>query len=155
MRPKTTLAHIVLIITLSVIVLLTATTAFADIGPKPTMQFKLVFQIPPVALIGGQQIECSDAACSDAHPLAQLGPQRVTCSPSTNECSSMAYGYSRYHKLVLQFADRTRESNVFESSGGAYTITVRDADLSIGTDQRARFSAPAGYGALLVAWVWT
>src|SRR5512146_1747359 len=84
-----TLARLALIVILVVVALLAATTAFADVGPKPTMQFKFVFQIAPVALVSGQQIECSDAGCSDAHPLAELGPQRFTCAPGTPECSSL------------------------------------------------------------------
>ncbi len=152
---RTNLARLIMVLTFCIVALLAATTAFADVGPKPTMQFKLVFQTAPVTLVGGQQIECSDAACSDAHPLAQLGPQRFSCSPGENQCSSLAYGYSRFHKLVLQFADRTRESNIFASGGGSYIVTVRDTDLAVSADQLSRFSDPLAYGALLVALLWT
>ncbi len=111
--------------------LLPAATAHADVGPKPTMSFKLVYQIAPVTIVGGQQIECQDSACTDSHPLQQRGPQRFECQ--SDSCFSLAYGYAPYHKLLIQFADRTRESNVFQMSGfsGEFTVTVREQDLLV------------------------
>jgi hypothetical protein len=114
-----------------ILLLLSANTASADIGPKPMMKFKFVYEISPVSILDGQQIECEDFACKNAHPLAVLGPQRFWCE--ANECASMAYDYRPYHKLVLQFNDRERESNIFAQNGfnGEYVVTVREQSLSI------------------------
>ena len=111
--------------------ILVAAPAYADVGPKPTMNFIFVYQIAPVAIVGGEQIECQDVACTTNHPLQELGPQRFVCQ--SGGCSSMAYGYSPYHKLVIRFADRTRESNIFQMSGfsGDFAVTVHEQDLSV------------------------
>jgi hypothetical protein len=108
--------------------------AFADIGPKPGMDFAIVYETSqPVTLVAWELFECSDASCSSPKPLVQVGPQHFTCRPETNSCSSLAYSYARYQKLVLNFSDRARESNVFESGAalGEYIVTVRDADLVV------------------------
>jgi hypothetical protein len=111
--------------------MLVVAPAYADVGPKPTMNFIFAYQIAPVAIVGGEQMECQDQACTTSHPLQELGPQRFVCQ--SGGCSSMAYGYSPYHKLVIQFADRTRESNIFKMSGfsGDFAVTVHAQDLSV------------------------
>ncbi len=111
--------------------LLFVPTARADVGPKPTMNFAIVYQIAPVPILSGQQIECQDAACANGHPLETHGPQRFECQ--ADSCFSLAYGYAPFHKLVIQFADRTRESNVFQMIGfnGDFTLTVREQDLVV------------------------
>ncbi len=105
--------------------------AYADVGPKPTMHFYFAYQIAHVSIVGGQQIECEDAACASGRPLQQLGPQGFRCYQ--DECSSLAYGYRSFHKLVVQFSDRTRESNVFQMSGfsGDFVVTVREQDVQV------------------------
>ncbi|VVB54788.1 Uncharacterised protein [uncultured archaeon] len=106
--------------------------ACADLGPKPTMDFSLVYETSKqVQLLGGEQFECEDANCADIKPLLQVGPQRFTCE--SESCRSMAYGYSRYQKLVLNFSDRTRESNVFKSGAFSsnYVVRVRDDGLFV------------------------
>ncbi len=115
----------------SIVMMLSTGTVYADVGPKPTMKFKFVYEIPPVSILDGQQIECEDIACKNAQPLATLGPQRFWCEG--NECSSMAYGYHPYHKLIIKFNDRERESDVFEQKGfnGEYIITVHEQSLSV------------------------
>ena len=120
-----------LFLVVGIMLVLSAGTAYADIGPKPTMKFKFVYEIPPVSILDGQQIECEDVACKNAQPLAALGPQRFSCE--ANECSSMAYGYRPYHKLIIKFNDRERESSVFEQKGfnGEYVVTVREQSLSV------------------------
>lgn len=103
----------------------------ADTGPKPTMQFNFKFQGQPVAIVGGEQLECGDPSCTDGKPLMVGGPQRFTCT--ADSCGSLAYGYKPYHKLVIQFADRTRESNVFQKRGfsAVYDVTVTDTGIQI------------------------
>ena len=122
-----------LIITILIVLfsLLDIVVAKADVGPKPTMQMKLVFQGPPIAILKVDLLECQVADCADGKPLQQLGPQRIQCS--ADSCFSSAYGYSPFHKLVITFADRIRESNVFTKRAfdAQYTIAVSEISLTV------------------------
>ncbi len=105
----------------------------ADAGPKPSMKFEFVYETgAPLTISEGIQQECSDNTCSDAKPLQEAGPQRFTCTDTA--CSSMAYGYDNYHRLVINFSDGVmRESNVFDKSHftANYRVTVRENDLLV------------------------
>ena len=103
----------------------------ADAGPKPSMSFTFAFQGEPVAIVEGQMLECEDAECTRSKPLPQLGPQGFRCT--SGACSSTAYGYAPYHKLVIRFADGTRESNVFGKRAFAarYRVTVSGSALEV------------------------
>jgi hypothetical protein len=64
--------------------------------------------------------------------MEEMGPQHFTCSESA--CDSMAYGYSKYAKLVITFSDGvTRESNIFgkKYDVSQYEVTVYNADLNV------------------------
>lgn len=103
----------------------------ADMGPKPSMEFNFVYETDtPLTITGGEQLECADAACADGEALQEAGPQRFTCTEEA--CSSLAYGYADYHRLVIRFSDGvTRESNVFGKShfDAVYRVTVGEDDL--------------------------
>jgi len=108
----------------------------ADTGPKPTMEF--TFKQEPTGeqliITSGILYECEQSNCSDALPLQELGPQRFTCNALN--CSALAYGFSPYHKIEIQFSDgKTRQSNIFETAGfdSKYTVTVRADDLLVGS----------------------
>lgn len=101
-----------------------------DIGPKPSMKFNLVYETQGIPeLIDGQQIECDDAGCLDARPLEWLGPQGFDCTQ--DECNSIAYGYSQYHRLVINFSDQQRQSNIFKSSSYFAEFNVRVTDTGL------------------------
>ena len=113
---------------------LPARVVFADTGPKPTMEFefKQALDSGQVTIISGILYECEQFDCSDAAPLKELGPQRFTCD--TFSCRALAYGFSPYHKLEIQFSDgKTRQSNVFKTAGfdTKYTVTVQQDDLLV------------------------
>lgn len=101
-------------------------STFADTGPKPSMNFTFIFETTPAPEVSsGTLLECSDAACATSEPLKQLGPQHFDCS--TSLCSSIAYGYSEYQRLVIEFSDGiTRTSNVFTKTKFAadYKVSV-------------------------------
>jgi len=120
-----------LIALVGVVVLWAAASAMADVGPKPEMRFAFEYEIEPVPIVAGKLIECDDAVCAAGAPLREVGPQRFVCS--SGECSSMAYGYAPYHRLVIKFADRTRESNVFEKQGysASFRVTVSESNLIV------------------------
>jgi hypothetical protein len=105
----------------------------ADAGPKPSMTFNFVYEIEPApTIVAGEQIQCDDATCTSGKALEEAGPQGFRCTKTT--CTSMAYGYRDYHRLVIEFSDGvTRESDVFEQRGfnGIYTVTVREDDLEV------------------------
>jgi len=106
-------------------------TASADVGPKPTMTFEFIFEGEPIAILGGQLFECEDTACAEGRPLEKVGPQYFTCTPTG--CASQSYGYRPYHKLVIEFEDRTRESNIFASRSfnDNFQVTVRQNNLQV------------------------
>jgi len=125
---------------LLLLVCLPARSAFADTGPKPSMDFQFSQEMtgePPLTISSGILFECDQSDCSDAMPLEEGGPQGFRCE--VNACSAVAYGFARYHRLVLEFSDgRTRQSNVFETAGfdSKYIVTIRPEDLLV----EARFS---------------
>lgn len=113
--------------------LLPAQVALADTGPKPTMDFNFKgLQDGELQIVSGTLYECDQSDCSDAAPLQELGPQRLNCS--TTGCSALAYGFSDYHILEVEFSDEmTRRSNVFQTAGfnSSYTVTVQPNDLLV------------------------
>ena len=113
---------------------LPAHVVFADHGPKPTMEFEFRQELPDgqVTITSGILYECDQPDCSDAAPLQELGPQRITCDALS--CRALAYGFSTYHELEIQFSDGiTRQSNIFETAGfySRYTVTIRPDDLLV------------------------
>jgi len=132
--------------------LLPARVALADTGPKPSMDFEFKQDVTgeQLTIASGILYECERPDCSDAAPLEELGPQRLTCE--ANHCSAFAYGFSPYHRLEIQFSDgQTRQSNIFETAGfnSKYTVTVRPGDLLV----EAQFSLDVfpRTGTLLIA----
>ncbi len=106
----------------------------ADIGPKPTMDFKFESNLDggQVTITSGILYECEQADCADASPLEELGPQRLTCEEF--HCSAIAYGFAPYHRLEIQFSDgATRQSNIFETIDfdSVYLVTVNADDLVV------------------------
>jgi hypothetical protein len=134
-----------------VLVWATALPARADIGPKPEMTFNFVYAGERISIISGELLECNEPDCSDGRPLEEAGPQRFECP--TNEpdvCRAMAYGFRPYHRLVIQFADGTRESDVFQKHAfnETFTVTVQATSLEVRPHSR---SLSRGFGpALLV-----
>lgn len=112
---------------------LSAAPARADMGPKPEMEFQLVYQLAGhPAVLGGEQRLCKDAACREYEFLHDYGPQGFACQKTS--CFSLSYGYdSRYHQLSIRFSDKTRTSNVFESDDfySTYSVYVHDDALEV------------------------
>jgi hypothetical protein len=120
----------------------------ADTGPKPGMDFVFNQEFPgnPVTITSGTLFECEQSDCQDAMPLQELGPQGFSCEAST--CHALAYGFSPYHRLEIQFSDgKTRQSNIFETAGfnSTYTVTIRQGDLVVKAKPGLNFSAPLTY----------
>ena len=129
--------NIVLIIFLLIFLLLAipANQVHADLGPKPTMTFDIQYQTSsPLYIDDVDLLLCDDDQCTTFSPLENnLGPQNIACS-SNDQCTSMAYGYSEYHKLVLRFSDgMSFESNVFTKKhfDANYEVIVTDDALIV------------------------
>ena len=110
--------------------------AFADTGPKPTMEFAFNYELTDehVIIVSGILYECDQPDCGDASPLEEVGPQRLYCE--LQSCRAIAYGFAPYHRLDITFSDgNTRQSNIFETAGfdSKYTVTVRPEDLLVET----------------------
>jgi len=114
-----------------VVLLLAAAPVRADLGPKPSMEFSFEYEGEPLAVEGGHLIECEDRECQDGEPLEVWGPQGFSCT--ADMCSSMAYGYKPYHRLVITFTDRTRESNVFAKKAfdAKFKVMVSDSAMEV------------------------
>lgn len=124
----------VIILLLFLLAFLPFRVVSADTGPKPTMGFTFEQGIPgqQVTIVSGTLYECEQSDCQDAKPLAELGPQRFTCDVTS--CYALAYGFSPYHRLEIQFSDgKTRRSNIFQTNGfnSSYKVTIRPDDLLV------------------------
>lgn len=95
---------------LALLILIPAQPAHADMGPKPTMDFRLAWSIPRVEVADASLFFCEDATCMDPGEVA--GP--FSC---TQDRCLYNYGGSGWYKLEIVFADQTRVSNVFEKRG--------------------------------------
>ncbi|MGB8983708.1 MAG: hypothetical protein WCC12_17700 [Anaerolineales bacterium] len=131
MIPKLTKLFLLLFI---LQLLLPARVVLADTGPKPSMDFEFQQELAGdlLTIASGVMYECEQPDCSDASPLEELGPQRFECE--ADSCYAMAYGFSPYHRLELEFSDgKTRQSNIFETAGfdSKYVVTVRPDDLLV------------------------
>ncbi len=109
-------------------------TIAVDTGPKPTMNFQFVAGTSGNApsILGGSLLECQQSDCRAALPLEQAGPQHFSCEGDS--CEALAYSFSPYHQLQIQFSDgKTRQSNIFQTAGfnSQYTVTIRDNDLLV------------------------
>jgi hypothetical protein len=131
MRAKYTRVLILLVFWISC---LPFQSASADIGPKPSMEFIFTQGFPgaQVSITSGTLLECQQSDCSDAKPLPHLGPQSFSCE--TASCHALAYGFSDYHRLEIEFSDgKTRQSNIFKTAdfNGTYNVTIRQDDLLV------------------------
>lgn len=123
-------------------------SAWADTGPKPTMDFTFIQGVSgqTLTITSGTLFECDQSDCQDAKPLQVLGPQHFSCQP--DHCSAMAYGFSPYHRLEIQFSDGvTRDSNVFKTAqfNSTYGVTIQQADLVVKAEYNLDFYSPYTY----------
>lgn len=106
----------------------------ADMGPKPTMTFEIIYEVSPEPeILSVTLLQCDDPDCSDAAPLEEMGPQGIRCTTNT-ECDALAYGFADYSRLVLEFDnDTSYTSNVFEMShfNSRYEVTVTEDGMAV------------------------
>ena len=143
-----------------VIVLALTPLLMADMGPKPSMDFELEYDISPIPnIVSSILMECDEPDCSDGEPLEDMGPQGLYCY-TNDECTSVAYGYNgEYFQMVLEYDDGvTRTSNVFthHKFAARYKVTVLQDALEV--EKNGGSGNPydmIGYGAIgLVVCFW-
>lgn len=87
-----------------------STFARADIGPKPSAYFEWPSH-KGVSLGSVQLLQCKDAACREAAPLQQIGPQRFSCCEAG--CFAMAYGFADTSQLSAEIDGKEVKSAPF------------------------------------------
>ncbi len=136
------------------LILLLPALVYADIGPKPSMKFNLVYETAQsFNLIGGEQFECEEETCTGAVPLGKFGPQRLICRQ--DNCHSLAYGYSPYQKLVLNFSDKNRESNVFSTKSFNANFNARVTEDKLIVEDVTPFLSSGGNPYFILALILT
>lgn len=143
-----TKGRIILILLVVIGVFLPLRSVSADTGPKPTMDFQFMqsFPGPAVTIVSGTLFECDRSDCQDAQPLMVAGPQRFYCDATS--CHALAYGFSNYHRLQIQFSDgKTRQSNIFTTQqfDSSYKVTIRPEDLLVEGQISLDFFSPWTY----------
>jgi hypothetical protein len=141
---------------LAVLILITAILAptrivHADTGPKPIMDFELVYNIAPVSVLEGQLYFCEDEGC--ASPKLVAGPFHC----GDNNCR-YNYGGQGFYKLSITFGDKTRESNVFQKRGfvSMFKVDVNENELYIEqTNIALPYDLSVQFGGFLAALILT
>ena len=110
--------------------------AWADVSPKPEMDFSFIYETENKPLIDpahSEQIQCSDNQCLESKPLGHYGIQKLYCS--AGKCFSVAYEYTDFQKLVISFVDGSiRESNVFTAPRklrARFNVHVHENNLTV------------------------
>ena len=103
---------------LLLLVIVSFIPAWADVSPKPEMEFSFIYNVSNKPLINAslsEQIQCADNQCLESKPLGHYGLQKLYCSAAS--CFSVAYEFTDYQKLIIAFEDGSkRESNIFPAS---------------------------------------
>ncbi len=118
--------HVVLTILLLALLL---PLASADIGPKGTVQFNLIYETSePVTLTDSRLIGYEDEHCISEIEFRSF--ERFECAQK--ECRSSIFP-KQYYRLILDFSDRERQSNVFNITnyGTEFDVRVTDSELIV------------------------
>lgn len=109
---------------------------WADVFPKPEMEFSFIYNTADKPLLDPQhseQIQCQDNQCMESKPLGKYGIQKLYCS--LGNCFSVAYEYAPFQKLIISFADGSKkESNVFSTQKklrSRFNVYVDEENLTV------------------------
>lgn len=121
---------------LSALLACTVLPLWADVSPKPEMQFTFIYNTssaPAINPDASEQLQCEDNQCLEPKPLGTYGLQKLYCSPE--KCFSIAYGYAHYQKLIIGFKDGSKkESNIFKTPGAlrsSFNVYVNEDGLEV------------------------
>ena len=156
LKPSRLIRFIVLLLVCLFVFGIPIGIAEADIGPKPSMSFEFIYKTDvPLIITSGIQLQCQDPDCLNASPFDDDGRQLLTCTAT--RCGSVAFGYAKYHRLVITFSDGiTRESNTFGKRNfeAKYKVIVWADDLEV-SEKLWGFNPTnimlfGGFGALII-----
>jgi hypothetical protein len=101
-------------------------TALADAGPHPIMDFELRYKVDSALVKNAKLIICKGVTCEESWQAT------FPFGCVQNSCRTL-YGDSEYYKLVIEFSDKTRESNVFHKTrySSSFIVTVNQDDLQV------------------------
>ena len=121
---------------LTFLLMLPLTAVWADVSPKPEMEFSFIYntaQKPFIDPLHSEQIQCSDNQCLESKPLGHYGLQKLYCSAGT--CFSVAYEYTDFQQLIIAFEDGSkRMSNIFPAAHrlrARYNVYVDENSLTV------------------------
>jgi len=103
--------------------------ASADAGPRGTVQFNLIYKTSePVTLIDYRITGYNDEQCISEIELRNF--KQFECAQK--ECQASIFP-GRYNRLILNFSDRERQSEVFDISnyGAEFDVRVTDSELIV------------------------
>ncbi|MFN2145282.1 MAG: hypothetical protein ACK2T7_08000 [Anaerolineales bacterium] len=137
---------------LPLILLILTPLLMADMGPKPTAEFTIIYEVSPAPeLVDYALYTCDSTDCIEPRLVEQLGLQHFDCTQDS--CSSMAYGYGEYMYITLSFADGTTlTSNVFtkEHFEAEYEIVVGQNSLTVTETGGSNTGKYGGIAGLLI-----
>jgi hypothetical protein len=136
----------------------------ANSAPPSLMEFHLIFNVEESSIIKGILLACEDEKCEKSTEYEAgfncfFFNKYESCLAGLDEYD---YDYDRikqfiedyppgFHKLVIEFSDKTRESNVFYHTQGSevFKVYVNDNSLLVKKDRYFNYFSPYGVIALL------
>ena len=112
------------------------TPTWADVFPKPEIQFSFIYNTeakPLIDPVHSEQLQCKDSLCLQNTPLGSYGTQKLYCSAGS--CYAIAYDFDPYQRLVIAFTDGTvRQSDIFpvgKNLFNRYNVYVEENSLKV------------------------
>jgi hypothetical protein len=116
----------ILVFALAISLCIPEINGLADTGQNPVMKFDLQYDADPVTMEDAKLMFCEDVNCIDYQEV--LGP--FHCD---QDYCSYHYGGEGYYKLVIDYSDKVRESNVFQKSSFnvRYSVLVTQDGMQV------------------------
>lgn len=134
------------------ILLIITPLLMADLGPKPSAEFEIIYEVSPQPeLVDYALYMCDTSSCSDPIKLEPVGPQRFECTQDS--CTSMAYGYDEYMYITFNFANGTSLiSNIFtkEHFEAEYEIVVGANNLTVTETGGSNIGQFGGFAGMMI-----
>jgi hypothetical protein len=130
---------VVFLVSLGVIGLSVSGTAYANISAWVEGRFEFEYEHEPIVVKGAQLFYCADAQCSAPRPWQEVEPSgEFRCTQDGCKVALYREG-GGYLKMIVEFEDRTRESNVFEqlSRDARYRVRVTETGLQVTALERS------------------
>lgn len=120
------------IIGLSMLFCTVSIAAFADTGPKPTMEFDVSTNVVNFPSESIALLICNNSDCSDAQPLRRLGPQGFRCQSFS--CKAIAYIFPPFAMMTVTLPNNVvLKSNVFskQTFNAKYLVAISSTDVVV------------------------